>query len=209
MNGTPLGFFQSSRGLRQGDPLSSYLFVIEMDALSYLIGRVVEGGFLSGCSICGRNGERMVISHMLYVDDTIIFCGANQDQMMYLSWLLMWFEAISGLRINLNKSEIIPVGRITYVDVLDLELGCKVGALPSSYLGLPLGAPHNSVAVWDGIEERFRKRLVLWKRQYISKGGRLTLIRSTLSCLPVYFMSLFCLPRRVRLRLEQIQRDFL
>ena len=129
--------------------------------------------------------------------------------MRYLCWLLMWFEAISGLRINLNKSEIIPAKRITDVDVLALELGCKVGTLPSSYLGLPLGAPHNSIAVWDGIKERFRKRLTLWKRQYISKGERLTLIRSTLSCLPVYFMSLFRLPRRVRLRLEQIQRYLL
>ena len=60
------------------------------------------------------------------------------------------------------------MGRITDVDVLALEPGCKVGALPPSYLGLPLGAPHNSVDVWDGIEERFRKRLTLWKRQYIS-----------------------------------------
>ena len=151
----------------------------------------------------------MVISHLLYADDTILFCGVNQEQMRYLCWLLMWFEAISGLRINLNKSEIIPAGRITDADVLALELGCKVGTLPSSYLGLPLGTPHNSIAVWDGIKERFRKRLTLWKRQYISKGERLTLIRSTLSCLPIYFMSLFRLPRRVRLRLEQIQRDLL
>ena len=51
------------------------------------------------------------------------------------------------------------MGRITDVDALALELGCKVGALPSSYLGLPLGTPHNSVAVWDGIEEQFTKRL--------------------------------------------------
>ena len=79
------------------------------------------------------------------------------------------------------------------MDSLALELGCKVGALPSSYLGLPLGAPHNSVTVWDGIEERFRKRLVLWKRQYISKGGRITLIRSTLSSLPIYFLFFGCL----------------
>ena len=81
--------------------------------------------------------------------------------------------------------------------------------LPSSYLGLLLGAHHNSMAVWDNIEERFRKKLILWKTQYISKGGRLTLLRSTLSSLPIYYMSLFHLLRRVKLRLEQIQRDFL
>ena len=49
----------------------------------------------------------------------------------------------------------------------------------------------------------------MWKRQYISKGGRLTLIRSTLSIMSIYFMSFFCMPRKVRLRLEKIQRDFL
>ena len=129
--------------------------------------------------------------------------------MTYLSWLLMWFEACSGLRINLEKSEMIPVRRVHNIEGLALELGCKVGELPSCYLGLPLGAPFNSLAMWDGVEERFRRRLAMWKRQYISKGGRLTLIRSTLSSMPIYFMSPFYLPRKVRLRLEKIQRDFL
>ena len=89
--------------------------------------------------------------------------------MAYLSWLLMWFKAISSLKINMNKSEIILVGSVENVDVLAQELRSKIGNLPSSYLGLPLGAKHNSVAVWDAIEERFRKRLSFWKRRYISK----------------------------------------
>ena len=59
------------------------------------------------------------------------------------------------------------------------------------------------------MQERLRKRLALWKRQYISKGRRLTLIRSTLSSMPIYFMPLFCIPRTIRLRLKQIQRNFL
>ncbi|KAL6331982.1 hypothetical protein AAG906_020335 [Vitis piasezkii] len=84
-----------------------------------------------------------------------------------------------------------------------------VGKLPSTYLGMPLGAPFKSVAAWDGIEERFRKKLAMWKRQYISKGGRITLVRSTLANLPIYFMSIFQMPRVVRIRLEKIQRDFL
>ena len=90
--------------------------------------------------------------------------------MAYLSWLLMWFEAISGLKFNFAKSEIILVGSVDNVEALALELGCKIGLFPSSYLGLSLGAHHNSVAVWDNIKERFRKKLALWKRQYISKG---------------------------------------
>ena len=121
----------------------------------------------------------------------------------------MWFEAISGLRISLDKSEILPVGRVENLEVLALEAGCKVGRLPSSYLGLPLGAHHKSVVVWDGVEERFRRRLAMWKRQFISNGGRITLIRSTLSSMPIYLMSLLRIPRVVSLRLEKIQRDFM
>ncbi|RVW90126.1 hypothetical protein CK203_035974 [Vitis vinifera] len=97
----------------------------------------------------------------------------------------------------------IPVGRVLNIEGLALELGCKVGRIPSSYLGMPLGAAFNSLAVWDGVEERFRRRLAMWKRQYISKGGRLTLIRSTMSSMPIYLMSLFHLPRKVRFANER------
>ncbi|RVW92610.1 hypothetical protein CK203_039397 [Vitis vinifera] len=114
-----------------------------------------------------------------------------------------------GLRINLDESEILPMGRVENIEMLALELGCKVGALPSTYLGLPLGAPHKSMAVWDGVEERIWNRLALWKRQFMSKGERITLIRSTLVSMSIYLMSLMRMPRVVKLRLKQIQRDFL
>ena len=107
----------------------------------------------------------------------------------------MWFEAMSGLRINLNKSEIIPVGAVDNVVELALELGCGIGSLPTSYLGLPLGASHKATRVWKSVKERFRKRLASWKMQYISKGGRITLIRSTLSSFPIYYLSLFRMPQ--------------
>ena len=209
VNSSPTGFFRSSRGLRQGDRLSPYLFVIGMEALSCLLKLVVEGNFISGCRFSGRDGGDIVISHLLYVDDTILFCKANYEQLMYLRWTLMWFEAFSGLKINLNKSVIIPLGRVDNVEVLAAELGCGVGSLTSTYLGLPLGASHRAMGVWDSIEERFRQRLATWKRQYISNGGRITLIRSTLSSLPIYFISLFRMPKIVCSRLKKIQRDFL
>ena len=190
-NGSPTGFFQSSRGLRQGDPLSPYLFIIGMEALSSLIKRAVEGNYLSGNRFADRRGEELVISHLLYADDTLLFCEVNKHQLKFLKWTLMWFEVVSGLRINLNKSEIIPIGPIDNLEELALELGCGVGSLPTSYLGLPLSVNHKALGVWDSKEERFRKRLASWKIQYISKGGRLTLIRSTLSSLPIYYLSLF------------------
>ncbi|RVW77229.1 putative mitochondrial protein [Vitis vinifera] len=130
VNGTPAGFFQSLRGLRQGDPLSPYLFVIAMEVFSALLKRVVEGGFISGCRVKGRSEEGLVT----YV-----------------------VEAMSGLRINLEKSELIPVGRVENIDDLAWDFGCRVGSLLSTYLGMPLGAPFKSVTKWDGVEERFRR----------------------------------------------------
>ena len=146
-NGSPAGFFPSSKGLRQGDPLSPYLFVIGMEALSCLINRAVEGNYFAGSRIVVGRGEDLVISHLLYADDTLIFCQANKEQIKYLNWILMWFEALSGLKINLNKSEIIPIGTVDNVEELASELGCNVGSLPTPYLGLPLGAKHKALGV--------------------------------------------------------------
>ncbi|RVW54974.1 hypothetical protein CK203_096317 [Vitis vinifera] len=145
-----------------------------MEALSYFLRRAREGDFLTGFKVNGRGGEGLEVTHLLFAYDTLLFCEASHTQLTYSSWLLMWFEAISGLKINLTKCELIPVGRAENLDELALVLGCKVGVLPTTYLGLPLGAPYNSLVAWDGVEERFRKRLALWKRQCILKGGRLT-----------------------------------
>ncbi|RVW50744.1 hypothetical protein CK203_076894 [Vitis vinifera] len=138
-----------SRGLRQGDPLSPYFFGIGMEAFSSLINRAEREGFLLGCRV--RDGVQL--SHLMFVDDTLVFCEASQGLMVYLSWLLMWFEAISGLKINLDKSEILPMGRVDNVEELTFELGCKPRGVGGggvcaalSVLGLPLGAAHNSVA---------------------------------------------------------------
>ena len=94
------------------------------------------------------------------------------------------------------------------VDKAVVLFGCNVGRFPTSYLHLPLGAPHRSIGVWDVIEERFKRKLVAWKKQYLSKGGRLVLIKSTLSSLPIYFTSFFVIPKKVRTKLERIQRNF-
>ena len=96
----------------------------------------------------------------------------------------------------------IPIGEVTNLEFAKV-LGCKVSSLPSTYLGLPLGAPYKSSRVWAGVEKRFKKRLALWKRKYLPKGGRQTLIKSILSSLPIYFMSLFVIPKRVVARLEK------
>ena len=79
-------------------------------------------------------------SHLLFANDTLIFCDADLDQMLLLRMLLIWFEAMSGLKINLGKSELVPMGAVHNIELLMAVLGCKQGSLPMKYLGLPLGA---------------------------------------------------------------------
>ena len=139
INGIPMSFFPSSRGLRQGDPISPYLFIMGMEVLSIMLKRAVAGGYSSSCNFRGSEGNDLSISHLLFADDTIIFCEAKEDQLLHLSWILLWFEASSSLKINLDKSELILVGNVVKLNALDVELGCRTGYLPSTYLGLPLG----------------------------------------------------------------------
>jgi len=123
--------------------------------------------------------------------------------------VLIWFQAVFGLRVNLAKSAILLVGQVNNILLLVGLFGCKNDSFPISYLGLSLGAKFTEKAIWDPVISRFEKRLSGWKCSYLSKGGRLTLIKSVLSSIPTYFLSLFPLPVSVANRLEAIQRKFL
>jgi hypothetical protein len=94
VNGTPSGFFSSSRGIRQGDPLSPLLFVIVMEAFSKLFSISVQRGFLSGFSVGSNSNGVINISHLLFADDTLVFCGTSPDHLLYLRMLLLSFEAV-------------------------------------------------------------------------------------------------------------------
>jgi hypothetical protein len=209
VNGSPEGFFSSSRGLRQGDPLSPLLFLLVMEVLSRMLRKVEEEslirGFRAGCN--ATDGLR--ISHLLYADDTILFCDVDPDQLLYVWMVLTCFEAVTGLWVNMAKSEMVPVGEVQNITDLADSLCYHIGVLPLSYLGMPLGASYKAVAVWNPILEKLERRLLGWQKLYLSKGGRLTLLKSTLSCLPTYFLSLFTIPISVVRRIEKLQRVFL
>ena len=84
-----------------------------------------------------------------------------------------------------------------------------MASLPRDYLGLPLGAPNNASHIRDGILEKMERRLAGWKQPLLFKGGRVTLIKSTLANIPTYYMSLFKIPVKVANRIEKLQRDYL
>jgi hypothetical protein len=119
--------------------------------------------------------------------------------------LLVCFEAVSGLKVNLSKSALVPIGSLDDVDQLAGQLGCGTTDLPLKYLGLPLGASFKLKAMWRDLEDLMARQLAPWKRLYLSKGGRVALIKSTLSNLPTYLLSLFPIPADVAKHIEKIR----
>jgi hypothetical protein len=155
-----------------------------------------------------RENEELVVNHLLFADDTLIFCGAQAEHVRNLRCIFLCFEAASELRINLGKSEIVPIREVENVDTLAHILGFQVASMPMTYLGLLLGESFKAISIWNGVIEKVERRLANWKKLYLSKGGRLTLIKSTLSNIPKYYLS-FPIPVNVAKKLERLQRDFL
>ena len=208
-NGSPADFFGSLRRLRQGDPLSPMLFLVMMEVFSKMMKRVEGAGLFRGFRADGRWGGGVCISHLLFADDMILFCDTDEEQILHVRMLLLCFQAVTGLKVNVLKSEMVPIGEVPNVYVLAEILGCRIGCLPMTYFGMPLGASHKSPTVWNPILEKIECKLAGWKKMYLSKGGRLTLLKSTLSSLPTYYLSLFTIPMLVANKIERLQRDFL
>ena len=180
-----------------------------MEVFSRMVKRMEGAGLLRGFRVDGRRGRGESVSHLLFADDTILFCDAEVEQVLHIRLLILCFQAVTGLKVNVVKSEMAPIGEVNNVHVLAEILGCRVGALPMNYLGMLLGASHKSPSIWNPILEKVNRKLAAWKKLYLSKGGRLTLLKSTLFGPPTYFLSLFTIPTHVANKIEKLQRDFL
>ncbi|KAL9686105.1 hypothetical protein QQ045_023560 [Rhodiola kirilowii] len=145
------------RGLRQGDPLSPFLFNIAAEGLSRLLTKAEETGVIYGVEWI-REGERL--SHLQFVDDTILFCRAEEEEIHTIKHILVTFQAASGLRINYKKSTCIAIGlKEAEVEQFANIIGCQAGKLPMLYLRIPMGVNPGFIKTWEPILERFRKKL--------------------------------------------------
>ncbi|CAL1404024.1 unnamed protein product [Linum trigynum] len=149
------------------------------------------------------------VSHLLYADDAIIFCDASEEEVFHLTAILLWFQNITGLKVNFDKSKLFPVGEVEYMDRFAQILGCDWQFLPTIYLGLPLGAPPTSSSNWNNVLGKVSSRLEVWMASYLSLAGRITLCNAVLEIQPAYLFCLFNAPRFVVDKLEKIQRDFI
>ena len=207
INGSPTKPFKLHRGLRQGDPLSPFLFNLIVEALSLVIQKATKQGLWEGVEI-SRGGSKL--THLQYADDTIIFCPPDINQLLNIKKMLILFQLASGLQVNFHKTSIHGI----HTDDLWLQsaakaLLCKVGGFPFSYLGLPMGGNVSRLSTWDPIIKKIEGKLATWKGSLLSMAGRLTLIKAAISSLPMYYMSLFPIPVGVTEKINRLQRQFL
>jgi len=206
-NGCPCKPFKMGRGLRQGDPLSPFLFVLVAEVLNRALNRAANLGLFKGLQV-GANRE--MITHLQFADDTLLFCEAEELYLQNLKNVLLSFLTFSGLAVNYGKSGLIVFGKNDqWARRISGELKCKLVQLPCTYLGIPLGANMRKVSSWQPVIEKIQGRLNTWKGTCLSRAGRLVLIKAVLNSLPIYYLSLFKLPNKVAQEINKIQRRFL
>ncbi|GMJ01911.1 hypothetical protein HRI_003860300 [Hibiscus trionum] len=207
VNGSLSRYFAISRGLRQGCPLSPLLFNIVAEGLSAFLRNAATKGYIRGLKV---GSSEMEISHLQYADDLILFSEASEMPVKNMVRLLRGFELVSGLRLNLCKSKILGINIDEgVVNSWARWLHCQSESFPTMYLGLPLGQLKNSAVIWNPVLEKVGSKLSGWKSKLLSFGGRLTLIKSVLSTIPVYYMSIFPMPVSISKKLTSMITKFL
>lgn len=182
MNGSPSAEFILQRGLEQGNPLAPLLFNIVAEGLKGLLREVLEKKLFKGFLV-GRNNVE--ISILQYVDDAIFFGEASMENVKAIKVILRSFKLVSSY------------------------LNCKSLSIPFLYLGIPIGTNPRCSELWDPILKKCERKLAKWKQKHISFRGRVTLIKSVLTSILIYFFLFFRVPNRVANTLVSLQCRFL
>ncbi|KAL0290651.1 UNVERIFIED_CONTAM: hypothetical protein Sradi_7046000 [Sesamum radiatum] len=205
VNGETAGFFKSTRGLRQGDPISPALFIIAAEALSKGIDHLFNGNpdmyFQAKCEV--------KISHLSYADDVIIFTNCKEAGLLRLMNFLRKFEEQSGQQINQAKSAFIPGRKANLIaNRIKNITGFSMKALPITYLGAPLYKGNKRKVLYENLIDKVRNRISGWENCHLSYGGRLLLIKTVLSSMPIYLLQVLNPPVSTIQKLERLFARF-
>eukprot|EP00253_Pinus_taeda_P028233 PITA_28233 len=206
VNGFPSQSFNPSRGIRQGDPLSPFLFVLMAEGLRRHIKQALHSHQIKGISV--HNSP--LTSHHQFVDDMMLFGYPSAQEAHHLKSLLSDFSEASGMQVNGSKSQIFflhtpPSVKIAVSNIL----GFNAASLPTKYLGAPLTDSKLKNPAWRSLLEKFESRLNLWTLRSLNLASRTVLIKSVLQAMPLYLFSILAAPKWVLKSIRNLQRNFL
>ncbi|GKU88725.1 hypothetical protein SLEP1_g2954 [Rubroshorea leprosula] len=207
LNGSEAGQVSPTRGIRQGDPLSPYLFILYAEGLTAMIHDAERRRLLHGIKICHR---APCISHLLFADDSFLFLRATETEAQNLKDILQKYELMSGQKVNLCKSAISFSSSVhssirrCITDILGMEEIEHQG----QYLGFPAYVGRSRSAAFSNLKSKFWARINEWRAQPLSRAGREVLIKFVLQALPTYVMGLFKLPKTLCTDLERIMNRY-
>jgi hypothetical protein len=202
LNGSPCQKFSPERGLRQGDPLSPYLFIICAEVFSVLLTKAQEDKVLHGIKIA-RGAPR--ISHLFFADDSLVFCRESPQDAQTINKILELYQTASCQLINLDRSEMSFSQNVHEEKKLLFQGWMQIKAVEnhSKYMGLPAFVGRSKQQVFNFVQEKVWKKLKGWKGNFMSYAAREILIKSVVQAIPTYIMSCFKLPDSL---CDQIER---
>ena len=193
------------RGLRQGDPLSPYLFILAIDTLQRIFELATDSGHLSPLRY--RHAKLRV---SLYADDAVIFVNPNRNDLEVVNDILDKFGQATGLKINVSKCQVAPIHcqDIDLDHILQPFEGQRV-SFPLTYLGLPLSLGRLRLVHLQSVKDRIVTRLAGWQGNLLNLGGRRELVRSVLSAIPTYVLTALRTPKAFTKEIDKARRRFL
>jgi len=207
INGSPQGSVVPSRGLRQGDPLSPYLFILCTEVLSGLCRKAQEKGVMVGIRVARGSPQ---VNHLLFADDTMFFCKTNPTCCGALSNILKKYELASGQSINLAKSAITFSSKTPQDIKRRVKLSLRIdneGGI-GKYLGLPEHFGRRKRDIFSSIVDRIRQRSHSWSIRFLSSAGKQILLKAVLSSMPSYAMMCFKLPASLCKQIQSVLTRF-
>ncbi|XP_062021454.1 uncharacterized protein LOC133738034 [Rosa rugosa] len=207
VNGKASSTIIPTRGIRQGDPLSPYLFILCAEGLSALISQAVQWGRFRGLKMCP---QAPVLHHLFFADDSLLFGAATMEECMVIKGILNTYECASGQKVNFTKSSVVFSNNIQHhlKATLAAILGVKCVEEHDRYLGLPLRVGRSKTKRFQYLKEKVSKKLMNWRSKILSCAGKEILIKAVAQVMPTYAMSCYLLPKGLCDDIHQLCASF-
>ncbi|KAJ1687942.1 hypothetical protein LUZ63_019332 [Rhynchospora breviuscula] len=207
INGSGDGFIRPTRGLRQGCPMSPYIFILTMEILSRILQISLQNRVLKGLRLAAT---APYLTHIMYADDLIILGTADREEIQNLKHILMCFGEASGLEINPAKSKLwfTKTCHENMREMIITEFQAQLARNDEKYLGAFVMAKGGAKRTENMLIDRLTEKFAGWKCSMLSHAGHLVLIKSVLTSLPVYYMSTKRLPRCVLNKMSSLIAKF-